>query len=68
MTKHIDIARSAQQKTVDFGKGIKLKMRLKLTASHKMVDGDLFEVEKSEELNEDPFPPQKNKGAGDAME
>lgn len=31
-------------------------MRLKLTASHKLVDSDLFKVEKSEELNENPFP------------
>jgi|TARA_B110000285_G_C15069002_1_gene586856 hypothetical protein len=31
-------------------------MRLKLTASHKLVDGELFNVEMSEELNENPFP------------
>jgi hypothetical protein len=31
-------------------------MRLKLTASHKLVDGELFSLEKSEDLNEDPFP------------
>ena len=31
-------------------------MRLKLTASHKLVDGELFNEEKSEELNENPFP------------
>ena len=31
-------------------------MRLKLTASHKLVDGELFNVEQSEDLNENPFP------------
>ena len=31
-------------------------MRLKLTASHKLVDGELFKEEKSEDLNENPFP------------
>ena len=31
-------------------------MRLKLTASHKLVDEELFKEEKSEELDENPFP------------
>jgi len=31
-------------------------MRLKLTASHKMVDEELFKEEQSEDLNENPFP------------
>ena len=56
MTKHIETSRQLQEKTIDLGKGIKLTMRLKLTASHKLVDGELFNVEMSEELNENPFP------------
>jgi hypothetical protein len=38
-------------------------MRLKLTASHKLVDGELFEQEKSEDLNELPFPDDTKPGA-----
>ena len=56
MTKHIDASRSIQEKIIDLGRGIKITMRLKLTASHKLVDGELFNEEKSEELNELPFP------------
>ena len=44
-------------------------MRLKLTASHKLVDGELFEQEKSEDLNENPFPddpkPLSARGTGE---
>lgn len=51
MTKHID--QPKLKKELDMGLGIKLYFKLKISDTHKLLDPKLFEIETSENMDEE---------------
>ena len=51
MTKHID--QPKLKKELDMGLGIKLYFKLKISDTHKLLDPQLFEIETSENMDEE---------------